>query len=173
MAEDLPLVVLDLDLTLWSFQVDKLSSPFLIDDETNMVVDNRGVSCKLYPGAMASLQYLKSNGFPLAIASRISNISAAYQLLHLFNISQYFDFKTIYPGSKVHHFNHLHAISRVDLRNMIFFDDDKRNIRSVARLGVHCVHVADGLTVDIIKENLNEFHRSRSEMKDGEKKELV
>lgn len=52
------------------------------------------------------LEVLNKNyeDIPLGIASRIANISEAYQLLHLFKINHHFRYKHIYPGKKIAHF---------------------------------------------------------------------
>lgn len=37
---------------------------------------------------------------------------------------------------------------------MVFFDDDSRNIRDVSKLGVNAVHVPNGISLDIVKQNV-------------------
>jgi len=42
---------------------------------------------------------------------------------------------------------------------MIFFDDEDRNIRDLSKVGVHCVLVNKGVSLDLIKKSLEEFAR--------------
>ncbi|XP_066903956.1 magnesium-dependent phosphatase 1 isoform X3 [Halyomorpha halys] len=96
------LVVFDLDLTLWDVQVDKCNPPFHKKDES--ITDEKSKIVKLYPDVLNVLNSLKKYGFPLSIASRITDISGAYQLLNLFNLNGYFDHLEIYPTEKTLHF---------------------------------------------------------------------
>lgn len=67
--------------------------------------DFDGNQYKLYPDVLDIMSELTSKNYTLAIASRIEDISTAYQLLIYFNISQLFKYKEIYPCSKIVHFN--------------------------------------------------------------------
>ncbi|XP_029172576.1 magnesium-dependent phosphatase 1-like isoform X1 [Nylanderia fulva] len=49
--------------------------------------------------------------------------------------------------------------SQVDYKDMIFFDDESRNIVDVGKLGVHAVLVRDGVTHDVIKGALQSFSK--------------
>lgn len=60
---------------------------------------------KLYPEVLNILSTLFDKNYTLAIASKIEDISAAYQLLIYFNISHFFTYKEIYPFTKTVHFN--------------------------------------------------------------------
>jgi magnesium-dependent phosphatase 1 len=40
---------------------------------------------------------------------------------------------------------------------MIFFDDEDRNIRDLTSIGVHCVLVRKGVSLELIKKSLAEF----------------
>lgn len=152
------LIVLDLDFTLWPFRVDKhAKSPFSTSRKGN-VTDTRGKVFRTFPEVPQLLRALKNNGYNLAAASRIEDIPGAYQLLHLFDITQYFQYKEIYPGTKTVHFNHLHAKTGIRFEHMIFFDDDRRNVRDVSRLGVVVSQVPQGgLTCCVLNEGLLNF----------------
>ncbi|PNF13874.1 hypothetical protein B7P43_G11475 [Cryptotermes secundus] len=136
-------------------RVDKnAKSPFSISRQRN-ITDTRGRVFKTFPEVPQLLRALTNSGYNLAAASRIEDIPGAYQLLHLFDITQYFRYKEIYPGTKTVHFNNLRAKTGIRFEHMIFFDDDKRNVRDVSRLGVTVFQVPqDGLTFSVLnKEN--------------------
>lgn len=152
------LIVLDLDFTLWPFRVDKnAKSPFSVSRKGN-VTDTRGRVFKTFPEVPQLLGTLTDDGYNLAAASRIEDIPGAYQLLHMFDMTQYFRYKEIYPGTKTVHFNNLRAKTGIRFEHMIFFDDDKRNVRDVSRLGVAVSQVPqDGLTFNVLNEGLLNF----------------
>ena len=69
----------------------------------------------------------------------------ARELLDLLGIRNLFQYEEIYPGDKTAHFRALREQSGVPFSEMLFFDDERRNIDAVSALGVTCVHVTRGL----------------------------
>jgi magnesium-dependent phosphatase 1 len=152
------LIVFDLDFTLWPFRVDKSAkSPFRVSKKGN-VTDAKGRVFKTFPEVPQLLMTLTNNGYSLAVASRIEDIPGAYQLLQLFGITQYFQYKEIYPNTKTVHFHQLHAKTGMKFDHMVFFDDDKRNVRDVSRLGVMAIQVPQGgMTFSVLNTGLLSF----------------
>lgn len=68
------------------------------------IVDARGIKIKCYPEVPAVLEDLTREGYQMAVASRTSEIEGAQALIGLFDWNRYFQYKEIYPGSKVAHF---------------------------------------------------------------------
>ena len=67
------------------------------------------------------------------------------------------DYTEIFPSDKKQHFRNMQEKSGVDFSDMIFFDNEIRNCRSVERLGVLCVHTPRGLTKSKWEFGLKKF----------------
>tara|TARA_B100000686_G_C16545193_1_gene839497 strand:+ start:358 stop:825 length:468 start_codon:yes stop_codon:yes gene_type:complete len=145
------LVVFDLDFTLWDAAgtwCDHLSPPFNI--RSGRIFDSRGSELKLYPSTIDILEELKYEHFDLGIASRTNEPDWARELLDLLNVRDYFRYEEIYPGSKVTHFKRLRNKSGLNYEDMIFFDDEQRNITEVGDLGVNCILVKNGISPSLV-----------------------
>lgn len=103
------------------------------------------------------LQDLSKQGFKLGIASRTSAIEEAKKLVELFNWKHYFHYSEIYPGCKINHFKRFQQQSGLPFNQMLFFDDEYRNIRDVGSLGVTCIHAENGVSRSVIEEGLRTF----------------
>ena len=153
------LVVFDLDLTLWecggATWCDGLSPPF--ERRRNRVFDATGNEIQLYYDVPSILDHVDDLGIPMALASRTHEPGWAQELLQLFRIEHRFAFAEIYPEAKFSHFSSLRDDSSIAFENMLFFDDEQRNIRDINNLGVTCVHVASGMTTSLLEHGLSDF----------------
>lgn len=96
------------------------------------------------------LDLLKENNKIIAIASRTYEPDWAKDLLHLLDIGKYFDLKEIYPASKIQHFKKIQNHFSIPYSEMVFFDDEYRNIEEVGKLGVHAQFVKNGITLNMV-----------------------
>ncbi|XP_004647542.1 magnesium-dependent phosphatase 1 isoform X1 [Octodon degus] len=156
------LAVFDLDYTLWPFWVDTHVDPPFHRSSDGSIRDRRGQSVPLYPEVPAVLDRLQGLGVPMAAASRTGEVEGANQLLELFGLVRYFVHREIYPGSKVTHFERLHQKTGVAFSQMIFFDDEKRNIVDVTTLGVTCIHVQNGMSLHTLTQGLETFAKAQA-----------
>jgi len=168
-SEDKPkLFVFDLDYTLWPFYCDCSSPPFskrAVNNDTEGVIDSRGRPVKLFPDTKDILHQLHKDGHTIGIASRTSATAEAESLLELFDLNQYITYKQIYPGCKITHFEKLCADSGLSHEDMIFFDDEERNIIDLTPKGVTCVLVEDELTFDVLQLGLHKHKKKKSSFK--------
>ncbi|MDA3817639.1 MAG: magnesium-dependent phosphatase-1 [Prolixibacteraceae bacterium] len=98
------LFIFDLDFTLWHLSgtwCDCIRPPYR--KKNGIVVDSTNVPMNLYPDTIKILKRLKNEGYQLAVASRTDQPPWANELMELLEIDRYFDYKEIYPSSKVKH----------------------------------------------------------------------
>ena len=151
------LVVFDLDLTLWHcgplLWCDQLQPP-IHQDADGTIHDANEVKISLYHEVPKILKKLTEDGYTLALASRTSAPHIAHQLLELFEIAHYFSYQEIYPSDKTVHFAALKEQTGIRYQEMIFFDDEPRNISDVTGIGAQAHLVTHGITHDLIRETL-------------------
>ncbi|XP_072384535.1 magnesium-dependent phosphatase 1-like [Diabrotica undecimpunctata] len=156
-SNNLKMMVFDLDFTLWPFWVDTHVSPPFKKNSNGVVVDSYNSEIEYYPQVPEILQKLYDEGYTLGVASRTSEIKGAKQLLQMFGWDKYFSYLEIFPGRKTTHFNNLKEQSGIDFEEMIFFDDELRNIHDVSALGVVSVFVKKGVDKSVIEEGKQQF----------------
>lgn len=149
------LVVFDLDFTLWDCGgtwCDHTEPPYV--KKNGKIYDDYGSLMRLYSDSLIILEELQSRSVPVAIASRTSRPDWANELLRLFDIDRFFEFKEIYSGSKIKHFSELHRKTNIPFNQMLFFDDELRNVEEVGNLGVETVYVRNGIDWILFKNSL-------------------
>ncbi|NVK58236.1 MAG: magnesium-dependent phosphatase-1 [Alteromonadaceae bacterium] len=148
-------IVFDLDFTLWDcggVWIDCSQPPFVKQD--NRIIDGRGKHMRLYEDVHRILEHCKTQEYGCALASRTTEPDWAERLLELLNIEHYFHYQQIYPGSKVAHFKALKSAFECEYHEMVFFDDEMRNIDEIERLGVKAVNVPNGLNWTLFKNHI-------------------
>lgn len=87
----------------------------------------------LYPQAKGILSGLKEKGIQMAIASRSPTSDIANTFIDKLNIKSLFVAKEIFSSwtHKTEHFQKIHTRTGVPFTDMLFFDDEDRNIKSV------------------------------------------
>ncbi|XP_019640420.1 PREDICTED: magnesium-dependent phosphatase 1-like [Branchiostoma belcheri] len=155
------LLVLDVDWTLWPFHTDMdVSPPFKKD--SGEVRDSRGKAIQPFPDVPRILDWLKGNGYTLALASRTWAPSDMERLLILLDWNKYFSYKEIYKGTKTKHFSKFKQNSGVPYNKMLFFDDEDINIHEIGNIGVMCIFVTNGLNWNLLKKGLEKYAKERS-----------
>ncbi|VEN41593.1 unnamed protein product [Callosobruchus maculatus] len=160
-TKQLKLIVFDLDYTLWPYWADThIKGPFERSSNGH-IVDSLGSKVQCYPEVPETLKYLHEKGYPFAVASRCTDNKGCRTLLNLFGWDQYFKYLEIYPGRKFKHFNRIKEASGVDYSEMIFFDDEHRNIDDMTSIGVHSVFVPEGLTKKLVQDSIDKFYQNK------------
>jgi len=154
----LKLAVFDLDFTLWDaggVWCDCLRPPFRC--ENGLVVDANGDRVRVYEGIEGAFAYFEESGIPMAVASRTTQPDWANELLDLLGYRGRFDWSEIFPSSKTRHFSRLKESTGFAFEEMLFFDDEWRNIEEVGAMGVQAVHVPNGFHGGLLDQGLASF----------------
>jgi magnesium-dependent phosphatase 1 len=150
------LIVFDLDFTLWNAGGTWCDHTFPPYRKVNShIIDSAGSKIVLYPDVSKILQELQRKNYLLGIASRTHEPSWATNLMNLFGIDNFFSHVEIYPGPKTTHFNELNVKTGIPYSEMLFFDDEERNINDVSGLGVNAVLVPQGISLLEVNRYLN------------------
>lgn len=134
---------------------DCLAPPFR--REGDRILDRIGRHIRLYDDVPAILDLIDEQSCPLALASRTHEPRWAEELIGHLRIRDRFQFREIYPGSKLQHFQMLQESTRVPYERMLFFDDEMRNIQEISALGVTCIHVESGVNRTLFQRAVDAF----------------
>lgn len=130
---------------------------FVFSPKTDKIYDRCNAEIKLYPDVYEMIPKLKKLGYKIATASRTHCTEEALSLLHLFNLYPLMSSVQIYPGQKITHFKKIVKDTGDDWSEMVFFDDESRNIRDLTPYGVHCVLVRNKLDWNTLRQGLQGF----------------
>lgn len=73
--------------------------------------------------------------------------------ISMYDLAKY---QEIYPGNKKGHFKKIHQQSGIDYSDMVFFDNERRNIIDCNTLGITCIYTPNGMTDDAWAKGLAE-----------------
>lgn len=98
----------------------------------------------------------------MAVASKTPRGDIASALLTKARMLDAFHpFVAFSSHGKTPHFEQIRSETGVALSDMLFFDDEPPNIRTMGRAGVTCVLVKNGLDVAALEEGLRAHAKSR------------
>jgi magnesium-dependent phosphatase 1 len=178
--EKCKLVAFDLDGTVWYPDMYMCNGPPFktskrADGAVQELKDRGNESVRLLGITHKVLSYLKYNSLETIVAwvSCTDEPEWAAECLQKFTIydeklkEKLFDpigsvvkpeASQIYKANKQHHFKQLKSeFPKIEFEEMLFFDNEMGNIRSVSKLGVKCVYCPDGVTEKAWKEGMGLF----------------
>ncbi|KAG5625385.1 hypothetical protein H5410_010603 [Solanum commersonii] len=138
------LVVFDLDYTLWPFYCECRS---------------KNEKPSMYPQAKGIMHAFKDKGVNVAIASRSPTPDVANAFLQKLEIKSMFVAQEIFSSwtHKTEHFQKINRKTAVPYNEMLFFDDENRNIQAVSKMGVTSILVGKGVNLGALRQGLSEF----------------
>ena len=172
------LVAFDLDGTVWSPDMYMLwggGAPFHIKDAKSTLVDSSGTEVKLLGSIGQILEEIHLQeewlGTIISWVSCTDEPSWAQECLQKFelpgaskSLKSLVEPKAeqIFKSNKQTHFKRLKSsYPHLEYRDMIFFDNEAGNIRSVSQLGVMSIHCPDGMTREVWEKGLTRFQKER------------
>lgn len=113
----------------------------------------------MYPQAKGILHAFKDKGVNLAIASRSPTPDIANAFLQKLGIKSMFVAQEIFSSwtHKTEHFQKINRKTGVPYNEMLFFDDENRNIQAVSKMGVTSILVGKGVNLGALRQGLSEF----------------
>lgn len=106
------IIVLDLDETVWAFDISTIVPP-ITKNSSGKIVDNENYELKLFPESDAVIKRILSLGIKLAYASRTGYVNLAKRFLRLLNYYDLASSVQIFPGDKITHFNNIAAETKI------------------------------------------------------------
>ena len=153
------LVVFDLDDTVWWPEMYMTAGSFHCEPPgSTRVVDRLGEELTIHPGARVAIEEMLNRprwrraNAQIAFASRTDEPAWAMEAMRLLRVctdprgrdvtlEDAVDHAEVYPvRSKTEQFHRLKEKSGVPFDEMLFFDNESRNVREVATLGVCCIY---------------------------------
>lgn len=126
------------------------------------VKDKHGRIVNPFPEVRDILADLSAAGVVLGVASRTTEVKGARKLIETLGWDKYLTHKEIYPGCKITHFENLKKCTQFRYSEMLFFDDEERNIRDLTSIGVVSILVDDrGVNRKSLRDGLLRFAKER------------
>jgi magnesium-dependent phosphatase 1 len=167
------IVALDLDAHVWITEQYLLDGPPFGWNKRGQWTDRSGNVVELADGVEPALQQIHSEEVfadtLVAYVSRTHYAPWAQECLEALTFDEgktlsvargAAELSQIYPGDKKTHFRKIHKATGIPYERMIFFDNERRNVTSVAELGVVCVWAPDGFTKTAWEQGLRDFAKS-------------
>lgn len=114
-----------------------------------------------YPDIPKLLRQLHEAGILIAAASRTYAPELAREMVKLLGAEECFDAMEIYPGSKVKHIMKLRQKMGVGFEDMIFFDDERRNVDVQKELDVLLCLVSTGVDARVFGNGVRTWREGR------------
>jgi len=173
MTTKLPkVVVFDLDGCVWDPEMYELwgsgGAPFKLRSDSNLS-DRSGTVVRLLGDVKNIMREFKTeekwSGITIAVASSCDEPSWARECIKKFPVSEDLKLADVFDADNIEIYKrckstHLRNISKqtgVDLKEMIFFDNQYGNCQDVAKVGVTSVYTPDGVTRKAFDEGLAKF----------------
>ena len=96
------------------------------------------------------------------VLSRTEAPPVGKDMLRYLDWLKYFKYQEIYPGRKTTHFKKIKDESGIDYSEMLFFDDEHRNIRDMSTVGVICVYLEEPMSKSVMEKGLDMFMKNVS-----------
>jgi len=141
-----------------------------LKDEPHKVKDREGDIVEICKGSIAALQDILTkpefSDTKIGAASRTEYPKWSQQCLKLLkvpinnewkNVSELIHVSEIYPGNKKSHFEKIKKETGLEYNQMVFFDNEMRNVKDVSKLGVTCFYTPNGMTIDDWNRMLKHF----------------
>ena len=147
-------IVFDLDQTLWwcvNTWIDMSAGAPFTRVETDALIDREGYRLELFTDSRRVLEALLEKGYELAVASRSGEPEWAHEAMKKLDLVSYFSEILIFPGTKLTHFELLKKRLDCEYSEMLFLDDERKNLDDIAGIGVDCIHVRNGVEFSQIK----------------------
>lgn len=160
------IIVFDLDYTLWPYYIDCQVNPPINSGESGYVRDSEGYEYKPFKDVTRILRTLKEKCLDedghLAIASRSTTEDLAMQAIKIYGWQKYLSSFQIYPKVKSIHMQEIKKeLEFEEFTDVLFFDDEERNYKPTAQLGVvpFLVNQVDGLNMEAMFNGLIKYNR--------------
>ena len=175
MPSTLPkIVAFDLDATLWypeMYQLRRGGAPFKKNMDGTLT-DKSGTTCYMMGNTAEIIHELKTDpkwkDTKLAYCSCTDKPVWADECMLKFDVGDGItlesavDIKEIFKSKKTAHFRNINKKTGIAFEDMIFYDNEEHNCKTVRSLGVHCVYTPCGMTEEIWKNSIAEFAKRRS-----------